>query len=66
MDKSLLNFSVQVYGDLEPRNETTSTARCRIFYTGANRNGSFISDEFAEKLLKTLPYTPIKGIYDYE
>lgn len=66
MDKSLLNFSVQVYGDFESRNETTSTARCRIFYTGVNRNGSFISDEFAEKLLKTLPYTPIKGIYDYE
>lgn len=63
MNNSLLNFSVQIYGDLTQRNETTSLARCRIFYKGLNRNGSFITDEFAEKLLKTLPYTPIKGIY---
>lgn len=65
MEKSLLNFSVQVYGDLQQRNETTSMARCRIFYKGLNRNGSYITDDFAEKLLKTLPYTPVKGIFDY-
>lgn len=63
MNNSLLNFSVQIYGDLTERNETTSMARCRIFYKGLNRNGSYITDEFAEKLLQTLPYTPIKGIY---
>lgn len=63
MNNSLLNFSVQIYGDLTERNETTSMARCRIFYKGLNRNGSYITDEFAEKLLRTLPYTPIKGIY---
>lgn len=43
---------------------TMSKARCRIFYKGINRNGTYISDEFAEKLIKTLPYTPVKGIYD--
>ena len=66
MEKSLRNFSVQVYGELTPRNETTSIGRCRIFYKGLNRNGSFITNEFAEKLLATLPYTPIKGIYNPE
>ena len=39
-------------------------ARCRIFYKYENRNASFITDEFAERLIKTLPYTPVKGIYD--
>ena len=37
--------------------------RCRIFYKYANRNGTYITDEFADKLIKSLPYTPIKGIY---
>ena len=41
-------------------------ARCRIFYKYENRNASFITDEFAERLIKTLPYTPVKGIYDGE
>lgn len=61
-----LNFDVQVYGDLVPYSPTISKARVRIFYRGLNRNYSYISDEFAEKLIKTLPYSPIKGIYDEE
>lgn len=48
----------------EKFSETLTKIRVRIFYKGRNRNGSYISDEFAEKLIKTLPYTPIKGIYD--
>lgn len=64
MDKSLYEFPVTVYGNLEKYNEVLSKARCRIFYKYENRNGTYISDEFAEKLLKTLPYAPIKGIYD--
>ena len=64
MDKSLYEFPVTVYGNLEKYNEVLSKARCRIFYKYENRNGTYISDEFAEKLLKTLPYAPVKGIYD--
>lgn len=63
MDKNLYNFSVQVYGDISEYSPTISTGRCRIFYKGLNRNGSFINEQFAEKLLNTLPYTPVKGIY---
>lgn len=59
-------FSVTVFGNVEKYNETISKARCRIFYKGENRNGSYISDEFAEKLLATIPYAPIKGIYNSE
>ena len=57
-------FSVVVYGDISQYNDVLSKARCRIFYKGANRNGTFITDEFAESLIESLPYVPIKGIYD--
>lgn len=67
MDKKLLSqFSVTPYGEARQFDDTKSLGRCRIFYRGKNRNGSFISDEFAEKLVSTLPYTPIKGIYENE
>ena len=57
-------FSVNVYGNLEKYNQTLSKARLRTFYKYFNRNGSYISDEFAQKLIDSAPYTPIKGIYD--
>lgn len=44
--------------------QTTSRGRVRIFYKGLNRNGTYITDEFAQKLVSTLPYTPVKGIYE--
>ena len=67
MDKEkdkLTTFSLSIYGDITSYNEVLSKARCRIFYTGANRNGTYITEEFAEKLISTLPYVPVKGIYD--
>ena len=63
MNNDILNFNVQIYGDLVPYDKTKSIARCRIFYKYGNRNGTYITDEFAEKLISSLPYTPIKGIY---
>jgi len=63
MDKSIYEFPVAVYGSLEKYNEVLSKARCRIFYKYENRNGTYITDEFAEKLLNSLPYAPVKGIY---
>lgn len=62
----LKSFSVAIYGDTKKYNDVLSIGRCRIFYKGANRNASYITDEFAEKLIRTLPYTPVKGIYDGE
>ena len=67
MDKekdNITTFSLSIYGNITDYNEVLSKARCRIFYTGANRNGTFITEEFAEKLISTLPYVPVKGIYD--
>lgn len=50
----------------EKISDTITKKRVSIFYKGLNRNGGYITDEFAEQLLQTLPYTPIKGIYTEE
>lgn len=62
----ITDFPVTLYGNLEKYSETISKGRCRIFYKGGNRNGTYITDEFAEKLLASIPYAPVKGIYDGE
>lgn len=59
-----MNFPITVYGNLKKFSDTISIGRCRIFYKYGNRNGTYITDEFAESLIKTLPYTPVKGIYE--
>ena len=59
-------FSVSIYGVLEKYSDTISKGRCRIFYKELNRNGTYITNEFAEKLISTIAYAPIKGIYDSE
>ena len=58
MKKNLKEFPIAIYGAIENYNEVLSKARCRIFYKGGNRNGTYITDEFAYQLLKTLPYVP--------
>lgn len=64
MNNKYTEFPVIVYESLSPVSSVLSKSRCRIFYKGQNRNATFITDEFAEKLISTLPYTPVKGIYD--
>ena len=65
MPKNIItDFPVTIYGKLEKYSDTISKGRCRIFYKYGNRNGTYITDEFAEKLLSTIPYAPVKGIYD--
>ena len=64
MPHKLNEFPVCIYGELQQISPVISKARCRIFYKYANRNGTYITDEFADKLIASLPYTPVKGIYD--
>lgn len=63
-DNICFEFPVTIYSVLEQISPTLSRGRARIFYKYENRNGSYISDEFAEKLVASLPYAPVKGIYD--
>ena len=66
MKKSQIEFPVSIYGNVEKYNDIFSKARCRVFYKGANRNGTYITDEFAEELISTFQYIPVKGIHDGE
>ena len=59
-----MNFPITVFGNVEKFSDVMSLGRCRIFYKYGNRNGTYITDEFAEQLIKSLPYTPVKGIFD--
>lgn len=59
-------FNVTMYGEMQPVTDTTSKCRVRIFYRGMNRNRTFISEDFANQLIASLPYAPVKGIFDYE
>lgn len=64
MKQQLKEFPITIYGQIERYNDILSKARCRIFYKYENRNGTFITDEFADKLISSLPYVPVKGIYE--
>jgi hypothetical protein len=61
-----LNFPICLYGSNEQFSETITRGRCRIFYKGLNRNGTYITPEFAEQLIATIAYAPVKGIYTEE
>lgn len=63
---AITNFPISVYGKMERFSDTISRGRCRVFYKGLNRNGTFITEEFAQKLINSAPYTPVKGIYEID
>lgn len=60
------SFSVEMYGDLRPydANPLMSKTRMRSFYKYDNRNGSYFTDEQAEKLIEAATGQPIVGCYD--
>lgn len=60
-----LKIEVSLYGEIQQVSPIISKCRCRIFYKGLNRNRTFISEEFAQQLINSLPYVPIKGIFSY-
>ena len=61
-----LVFPVVIFEESGKVSDTITKARLRTFYKGKNRNMSYISDEFADQLLSTIAYAPVKGIYDPE
>lgn len=60
------DINVTLYGKIEELTPTLSKCRVRIFYKGMNRNRTYISEDFANQLISSLPYTPIKGIFNKE
>lgn len=64
--KELTSFSCIPYS-FEQISPLISKGRVRLFYCGLNRNGGFITKEYAEqKLLPSLPGAPIIGHYEEE
>lgn len=64
LQNQCLQFDVSVYGAIEKVSDTLSKSRVRIFYKGMNRNRTYISEDFANQLIASLPYSPVKGIFD--
>lgn len=62
--KAPLSLDVTLYGALEQVDDSKSKCRVRIFYKGLNRNRTYISDDFANQLIASLPYAPVKGIFN--
>lgn len=64
--EKLTSFSCTPYS-FEQISPLISKGRVRLFYLGLNRNGGFITKEYAEqKLLPSLPGAPIIGHYEEE
>nr|DAF80048.1 MAG TPA: hypothetical protein [Caudoviricetes sp.] len=57
------DFTATDDGDNNP-NEVFSRGKLKVFYKGETADHRYFSDAFAEKLLKSLPYTPIVSYYD--
>lgn len=65
MEKKIpTTFVGEIIGGLEKVTPEISKTRLSIFYKGFNRNQGYITDEFAKKLLSSLPYTPVVGIFN--
>ena len=47
-------------------NSGFTLCRARVFYTGLNRNGSYIDKEFAESFIATAIGCPVVGLWDHE
>lgn len=66
MDKIPLIFQAQITQNSPMENSGFTLCRARVFYTGLNRNGSYIDKEFAESFIATAIGCPVVGLWDYE
>lgn len=66
MDKIPITFQAQIYQHTPMENSGFTSCRARVFYTGLNRNGSYMDDSFAEKLINSASGCPVVGLWDTE
>lgn len=59
------NFSFEII-NITPMNPYISECQIKVFYTGKNRNRSYISKPVGEKIAQTLPCSPIVAYYNEE
>ena len=53
MDRIPLTFQAEIIKHSIMENPGFTLCRARVFYTGLNRNGSYISTDFADNLIKS-------------
>jgi FtsZ-binding cell division protein ZapB len=66
MTKFISDAEQQLFFDVQEITPAISKARCRIYYKGANRNRSFITENGSASMIKSLPGVPIVGYYNEE
>ena len=66
MDKIPLIFQAQITQNSPMENSGFTLCRARVFYTGLNRNGSYIDKDFAESFIATAIGCPVVGLWDHE
>lgn len=69
MKKQTINFSwPATLSDFtqDTVNENFSRGKLKVFYKGETADKRCFSDEFAERVIKTLPYAPVVSSYDEE
>lgn len=60
-----INVDFEIF-NIEPVNKYISECEIKVFHTGQNRNGSYISKATGNEIAKTLPRTPIVAFYNEE
>ena len=66
MDNVPITFQAEIFQHSSMENSGFTSCRARVFYTGLNRNGSYIDSEFAEKLINSASGCPVVGLWDSE
>ena len=67
MNKIPMNVPVFIRSSDEEQTSTLYTkAKLKIFYVGETADHRLFTRDFAEKLLETLPNTPVVGFYSEE
>ena len=66
MEKIPLTFQAEITQHSPMENSGFTLCRARVFYTGLNRNGSYISEDFAKILINSASGCPVVGLWDYE
>lgn len=66
MDKIPFTFQAEIISHTPMENTGFTLCRARVFYTGLNRNGSYINEEFAKQLANSAIGCPVVGLWDRE
>jgi len=66
MDKIPITFQANIYKHSPMENSGFTACRARVFYMGLNRNGSYMDESFAEKLINSASGCPVVGLWDNE